>query len=162
MQTMSKLFTTLRNNWKKTIFFSACGAYASTYVVKWHKEDLLMKEYSLQAREFGRHTITPNERPRKIIVFLNPAAKDGKTKYLLEKHVLPLLHLAGIEVHVVRTEHEGQAKAYMSVLDNNVVDAVVVAGGDGTLSEIVTGLLRRTDGIAQRMPIGRFVFISDK
>lgn len=113
-----------------------------------------MQEYCFKAREYGRQTITPNERPRKVIVFLNPAAKDGKTKYLLEKHVLPLLHLAGIELHVVRTEHEGQAKAYMSVLDNNIVDAIMVAGGDGTLSEIVTGLLRREDGVADRIPIG--------
>lgn len=102
----------------------------------------------------GRQTITASERPRKIVVFLNPAAKGGKTKYLLEKHVLPLLHLAGIEIHMVRTEHEGQAKAYMGVLDNSIVDAIVVAGGDGTLSEVVTGLLRREDGIAQRLPIG--------
>lgn len=113
-----------------------------------------MRDYCLQAREFGRQTITASERPRKMVVFLNPAAKDGKTRYLLDKHVLPLLHLAGIEVHVVRTEHEGQAKAYMGVLDNNIVDAIVVAGGDGTLSEIVTGLLRRGDEIAQRIPIG--------
>jgi len=72
---------------------------------------------------------------------------------LLEKLVLPLLHLAGIEMHVVRTEHESHAKEYMGVLDKNIVDAIFVARGDGTLSEIVTGLLRRGDEIAQRLPI---------
>jgi len=116
-----------------------------------------MRDYAMKAREFGRRTITASERPRKIIVFLNPAAKSGKTKYLLDKHILPLLHLAGIEIHVVRTEHEGQAKDYMSVLDNNIVDAIVVAGGDGTLSEIVTGLLRRGDQLALKIPIGKLV-----
>lgn len=35
---------------------------------------------------------------------------------------------------VLQTEYEGQAKHYMDVLDNT--DAVVVAGGDGTLSEV--------------------------
>ncbi|KAF6030865.1 hypothetical protein EB796_010828 [Bugula neritina] len=78
--------------------------------------------------------------------------------YLLEKNDLPLLHLAVIEIHVVRTEHEGQAKEYMGMLDKNIVDAIVVAGGDGTLSEIVTGLLRRGDEIAQRLPIGVLPF----
>ncbi|KAF6030872.1 hypothetical protein EB796_010835 [Bugula neritina] len=102
-----------------------------------------------------------SEQPRKVIVFLNPDAKNGKTKYLLEKHVLPLLHLAGIEIHVVRTEHEGQAKEYMGVFDKNIVDAIVVAGGDGTLSQIVTGLLRRGDEIAQRLPIGVLPFGSN-
>lgn len=150
-----KILTTIRNNWKKSVFFSGCAVYASKFFWKWHMESVLMREYCLKAREYGRQTLTQTERPRKVVVFLNPAAKDGKTRYLLEKHVLPILHLAGIEIHVVRTEHEGQAKAYMSVLDNNIVDAIVVAGGDGTLSEIVTGILRRTDNIAQRIPIGR-------
>ena len=149
-----KLFTTIRNNWKKSVFFSGCAAYAAKFFYKWHRENALMQEYCLQAREFGRQNLTATERPRKIVVFLNPAAKDGKTKYLLEKHVLPILHLAGLELHVVRTEHEGQAKAYMNVIDNNIVDGIVVAGGDGTLSEVVTGLLRRQDDLAQRIPIG--------
>ncbi|XP_067950632.1 acylglycerol kinase, mitochondrial-like [Watersipora subatra] len=155
---MAKVFKTLRNNWKKSIFFSGCFLYAAKYALKWRNEDLLMKDYCKKAREFGRQTISASERPRKAIIFLNPAAKDGKTKYLLDKHVLPLLHLAGIEIHIVRTEHEGQAKAYMGVLDNSIVDAIIVAGGDGTISEIVTGLLRRGDGIAQRVPIGVLPF----
>lgn len=157
---MAKVLHTLRNNWKKSIFFSGCFAYACKYALKWRNEELLMTDYARKAREFGRQTITASERPRKVVVFLNPAAKGGKTKYLLDKHVLPLLHLAGIEIHVVRTEHEGQAKAYMSVLDNSIVDGIVVAGGDGTLSEIVTGLLRRDDGIVNRMPIGKNSLLS--
>jgi len=73
----------------------------------------------------SRQTITASERHiRKVIVFLKPAAKNGKTKYLLEKHVLPLPHLAGIEIHVVKTELEGQAKEYVGVLDKNIVDAI--------------------------------------
>ena len=35
---------------------------------------------------------------------------------------------------MLQTEYEGQAKRYMDVLDTT--DAVVVAGGDGTLSEV--------------------------
>lgn len=35
---------------------------------------------------------------------------------------------------VLQTEYEGQAKKYMEVL--NETDAILVAGGNGTLSEV--------------------------
>lgn len=59
-------------------------------------------------------------------------ASKGKARY--EKYCAPLLHLAGIKVALVKTEHEDQAKQIMDVIDNT--SAVVVAGGDGTLSEV--------------------------
>ena len=43
------------------------------------------------------------------------------------------MHHSSVYV-VFQTEYEGQAKQYMEVLDDT--DAVVVAGGDGTLSEV--------------------------
>ena len=55
---------------------------------------------------------------------------------------------------MVKTETIGEARGLMDVMDN--CDGVVVAGGDGALSEAVTGLLRRNDSAAaaQRFPIG--------
>lgn len=50
---------------------------------------------------------------------------------------------SGIYVEVVKTESEGHAKKIMETLSST--DAIIVAGGDGTLSEVVTGLLRRTN-----------------
>ena len=43
------------------------------------------------------------------------------------------------QVCYFQTEYEGQAKKYMEVLED--VDAVVVAGGDGTLLEVLYILL---------------------
>ena len=58
------------------------------------------------------------------------------------------------QVSLIRTEAEGQARDIMEVMDNT--DAVLVAGGDGTVSEALTGLLRRQDAnhAARRFPIG--------
>ena len=59
-----------------------------------------------------------------------------------------------LKVSVIRTEGQGQAKTIMEVMEDT--DAVLVAGGDGTLMETVTGFLRRKDAnqLTKTMPIG--------
>ncbi len=98
----------------------------------------------------------------KVTVILNPAADGGRARKKYEKYCAPVLHLAGVKVHVVRTEAEGQAKELLELLsaegaaDGRLPDAVLVAGGDGTVMEAVTGYMRRPDATAIRvkMPLG--------
>ncbi len=78
-----------------------------------------------------------------MTVILNPAAHAGKARTRFENYCAPLLHLAGIKVSVIRTEGQSQAQEIMKVMENT--DAVLVAGGDGTLMEAVSGLLQRED-----------------
>ena len=54
--------------------------------------------------------------------------------------------MAGYSVDVIKTKHVGHAKSVMETL-TQLPDVVVVAGGDGTSSEVVTGLLRRNTEI---------------
>lgn len=44
-----------------------------------------------------------------------------------------------------QTDYEGQAKKLMELMEQT--DMLIVAGGDGTLQEVVTGLLRRPDQV---------------
>lgn len=118
-----------------------------------HCDNVLRREACLVAREFGRQQIAPHERLRKATVILNPAACSGKANNLFEKNAAPILHLAGVEITIVKTDYEGQAKKLMELMEQT--DMLIVAGGDGTLQEVITGLLRRPDqGTLSNTPIG--------
>ncbi|TNN85083.1 Acylglycerol kinase, mitochondrial [Liparis tanakae] len=153
MARVVKVFRTLRNNWKKTTFavcVLSCGGY---WLNGKYCDSVLRREACLVAREFGRQQIAPQERLRKATVILNPAACSGKANKLFEKNAAPLLHLSGVEITIVKTDYEGQAKKLMELMEQT--DMLIVAGGDGTLQEVVTGLLRREDqDTVCNIPIG--------
>ncbi|XP_064894841.1 acylglycerol kinase, mitochondrial isoform X2 [Columba livia] len=90
---------------------------------------------------------------KKATVFLNPAACKGKARNLFEKNAAPILHLSGLDVTIVKTDYEGQAKKLLEMMENT--DLIIIAGGDGTVQEVITGLLRRADEAAfSKIPIG--------
>lgn len=103
----------------------------------------MMRAFCEHAKAYGEEPLPAGSKPRHITVIVNPTAKDGKGKILYEKYAAPLFHLAGIRVSYFTTEYAGQAKSLMQVLENT--DAVVIAGGDGTLHEAVTGIMSRSD-----------------
>uniref|UniRef100_A0A0K2THD1 Acylglycerol kinase, mitochondrial n=1 Tax=Lepeophtheirus salmonis TaxID=72036 RepID=A0A0K2THD1_LEPSM len=137
---MKKVFGILRNNWKKSIFFGSVGAYGVKFGLRKKEENDLMKVRCQEASLMGQIT---KESPTRITVILNPAADSGKARSKYEDYCAPLLHLAGVKVSVIRTEGMGQAKEIMKIMSD--ADAVLIAGGDGTLMETITGLLRRKD-----------------
>ncbi|XP_069759750.1 acylglycerol kinase, mitochondrial isoform X2 [Narcine bancroftii] len=150
---MAKLLKTLRSHWKKT----AVGVGALGWGVKWmhgrHRDNLLRRVACQEAQKFGSQLLPITSKAKKATVFLNPAACKGKARNLFEKNVAPILHLAGLDVTVVKTDYEGQAKKLMELVE--VTDMIVVAGGDGTLQEVITGLLRREDEATfSKIPIG--------
>uniref|UniRef100_A0A8C9Y360 Acylglycerol kinase, mitochondrial n=1 Tax=Sander lucioperca TaxID=283035 RepID=A0A8C9Y360_SANLU len=143
MARVVKGFRTLRNHWKKSTFAVCVLSYGGHWLYGKHCDNVLRREACLVAREFGRQQIAPQERLRKATVILNPAACSGKANSLFEKNAVPILHLAGVEITIVKTDYEGQAKKLTELMEQT--DVLIVAGGDGTLQEVVTGLLRRPD-----------------
>lgn len=91
-----------------------------------------------------------------LFIYFFHSLKSRKSKKMFEKYCEPLLHLAGIAVTIIPTEQEGQARGIIENL-NTPTDAILVAGGDGTLLDVVTGLMRKYDGnlaYAKQCPIG--------
>ncbi|XP_029993318.1 acylglycerol kinase, mitochondrial [Sphaeramia orbicularis] len=153
MARVVKVFRTLRNHWKKSTFAVCVLSYGGHWLYGKYCDSVLRREACLEAREFGRQLIGSQERLRKATVILNPAACGGKANNLFEKNAAPILHLAGVEITIVKTDYEGQAKKLIDLMEQT--DMLIVAGGDGTLQEVITGLLRRPDqDIFSNTPIG--------
>ncbi|XP_077105003.1 acylglycerol kinase, mitochondrial [Siphateles boraxobius] len=153
MARVVKVFRTIRNHWKKSTFAVCVLSYGGHWLYGKHCDSVLRREACIEAREFGHQSIGPQEHLKKATVILNPAACKGKANNLFEKNAAPILHLAGMEVKIVKTDYEGQAKKLMELMEQT--DMLIIAGGDGTLQEVITGLLRRADEENfSKIPIG--------
>ncbi|GLH00918.1 Acylglycerol kinase, mitochondrial [Gryllus bimaculatus] len=156
---MAKLVSfvkTIRNNWKKSIFGCVVVTYGLNYAKGKYDCHVLMADYCREALEYGNISSSGGSKIRNVTVFVNPAANKRKAKKNFDAYCAPLLHLAGLSVTVVLTKSQGEARTLAEHLDESV-DAVIVAGGDGTLAETVTGLLRRETGrspLSKRIPVG--------
>ncbi|XP_076462123.1 uncharacterized protein LOC143294632 [Babylonia areolata] len=107
------------------------------------------------------------ERPRRLVVIINPNSGKKRGEEIFHKQVRPLFTLCGIDTRVVVTTAPKQARDILQTMDLDDVDGLVTVGGDGLYCEVMTGLLTRTQAdhgvnvhdsevkiVASRLPIG--------
>ena len=87
----------------------------------------------------------------KFIITVNPHGGKKLGPRLLNL-VKPLFEAEGIELFVVETTFAGHAKELANQLNITEYDGFIGIGGDGTLHEIINGMLSRHDG--RKIPIG--------
>lgn len=88
----------------------------------------------------------PTDSPRRLLIIHNPAA--GQRREGAFARALDLIRAAGCECTVAETGARGDATRIARAADASAFDAVVAAGGDGTIAEVVNGLAGR--GLAGR------------
>lgn len=77
----------------------------------------------------------------KTLVVVNPCS--GKAKMRTELlNVVQILSQNGDLVTVYPTKERGDATDFVASLKSDEYDKIVVCGGDGTLNEVITGLMR--------------------
>lgn len=92
--------------------------------------------------------------PGKVLVIANPVAGHGKTKKRLPA-VRSALEQMGIPHDVVETERRGHALEISKAAAANGYSILAAMGGDGTLSEVVNGLMEtREEGSGTPVKVG--------
>ena len=95
--------------------------------------------------------VNQDRRPQRLRVYINPVGgrKKALPNYIKIKG---LLTMAGIEMEEVVTTHASHCRDELIGLDLTPYDGILIAGGDGFLSEAIHGLLGRADGVL--LPLG--------
>lgn len=78
---------------------------------------------------------------KKLLLIVNPCSGKAKMRTELLK-VVEILSFADYSVTVYPTKDKGDATLKVSTLSENEYDLIVVCGGDGTLNEVITGLMQ--------------------
>ena len=88
---------------------------------------------------------------KKYYLIVNPAGGTKKGLKILEK-VRPIFDKSGVHVDIIQTEYAGHANELANTLDLSGYHGLCAIGGDGTLFEMVNGMLKRKD--SQTFPLG--------
>ena len=87
----------------------------------------------------------------KYYLIVNPYGGGGKG-LKIQKKVQPVFESVGAELTIINTTHSGHAKELAESLDLNGFDGICPIGGDGTMHEIINGMMSRKDN--NKIPIG--------
>jgi acylglycerol kinase len=113
-----------------------------------------MRDYCTEAKKYGEIKTPVTAKLKKVLVILNPAANKRNAEEEFNDFCAPILNMAGYFIDIVKTQAELHAIRYMEEELTEQYDAFIIAGGDGTISEAITGLLRRNDEISSNCIIG--------
>ena len=87
----------------------------------------------------------------KYYIIVNPHGGFKRGLAILEK-VRPVFSEAGAKISIKETRYAGHARIMANTFDFSGYDGLCAIGGDGTMHEIVNGMLTRAD--KQKIPIG--------
>mgnify|MGYP002640652896 CR=1 FL=1 len=89
--------------------------------------------------------------PKRLLIIHNPTA--GRSWGWFFRDVATALAGLGCDLTIQTTTQRGDAEDFARLADYVTFDAVVAAGGDGTIGEVVNGLLSR-DAESPIVPLG--------
>jgi len=93
----------------------------------------------------------PQHNIHQVKLIINPEAGHGKGRKYLDR-ILTLLQNRGIEFDVAISEYHEHAIELAENTELDQYDAMIAAGGDGTVYQVLNGIMRRPE--AKKPPLG--------
>ncbi|VDN35976.1 unnamed protein product [Gongylonema pulchrum] len=137
---------------KKSAFAAVLAYYIAGKTLRWKRDCDIRAVYAQQAKRFGDMPLAETERLRRVTVLVD--AKSGSAFDCFSKNALPLLHLAGLKVDLIRATDRSQFEAVAGNIDTTECDALYIVGDDSALSAALTAIYSKNDAAA--VPIGVF------
>ena len=88
----------------------------------------------------------------KYLIITNPISGKKKSINILNKQVIPYLKKKQINFESFITEYPSHARERINICNLDDIDNIIVLGGDGTMHEVINGMLSRDD--SKNIPIG--------
>lgn len=111
-----------------------------------------MRDYCMEAKKYGDEKLPTNGRLKKVLVVLNPAANKRNAEDNFNDYCAPILNLAGYMIEIVKTQAENHAIRYFEEELNEYPDVIIIGGGDGSISEAITGVMRKAESTGDNIP----------
>lgn len=120
-----------------------------------------MRAYCTEAKKYGDEKVPINGKLKKVLVIINPVANKRNCEENFNDYCAPIINLAGYMIEIVKTQADNHAIRYIEEEMTENPDVIVVAGGDGLASEVVTGIMRKASAGGEVptigvLPLGQF------
>ncbi|KAI6646759.1 Acylglycerol kinase, mitochondrial isoform X1 [Oopsacas minuta] len=145
---MSRVISHFRRNWGKYLFLSSVTSIGSYFGYNRYCDTMIMSQLCRQASRFQAQRHEVAEPLEKVYVLFNPSANRGKARKHFNRYAAPILYLSGADVTILELESEQHLREMVNYLPPNT-GSIIVAGGSGTLLNVVTALLRRNDHLKE-------------
>ncbi|XP_034116468.2 LOW QUALITY PROTEIN: ceramide kinase [Drosophila albomicans] len=120
-----------------------CNRWQLRRITFYNADAYIVRQWELQLLARLASSPAGGQRVRRLLVFINPygGRKAGSQTY--ERYVRPLFQLAGIDATCITTQRANQIRDILLTHDLSCYDAVCCVGGDGTVAEVINGLVFR-------------------
>lgn len=87
----------------------------------------------------------PGSQTAVVMVIINPVSGQGKASQIYKKQIEPILNAAGLQCIEFTTQYRGHATEIVLNAKPGEYSMILSVGGDGTLYEVIQGILNRPD-----------------